>query len=272
MHHAPTLVAFLFAGVLALPVQGEPTSAEAAAMADPLARTPSGATFTAPAGWVKASKPGLIEFKSPEGDLWLTLVDIEAADGAESAVAAAWKAWAPDRARPPKLTVARPARNGWDERHNVEYETSPNEKRTMWAVAYRAGKRWTIAIVDGSEGTAEKRLAAIGLVIQSLRPAGYTRESFAGKAAHPMDEARIAQLKSFVEQSMLQLGIPGASFALTTRKGTLYSTGIGVRALGSGTPVDADSAFMIASNTKGHVDLAAREARGRRQDRVDSTG
>lgn len=66
-----------------------------------------------------------------------------------------------------------------------------------------------------------------------------------------MDEVRIAQLRAFVEQSMKELGIPGASFALTTRKGTIYSTGIGVRALGSATPVDADSTFMIASNTKG---------------------
>ena len=88
-------------------------------------------------------------------------------------------------------------------------------------------------------------------MLQSLRPAGYSRETFAGRTAHTMDDARIAQLKAFVAQSMKELGIPGASFALTTRHGTIYSTGLGVRSMRTGRAVDADSEFMIASNTKG---------------------
>jgi CubicO group peptidase (beta-lactamase class C family) len=258
MRNALTVLTLLLAGVASPPVM--PQTAPAAAVqstsakvvaSDHPAKTPSGATFTAPEGWMQVDGPKRIEFTSPEGDLRLTLVDVEAAADAKAAAAAAWKAWAPVNARPPKLITARPARNGWDERRVVDYEISPNEKRAMWAIAYRSGKSWIVAIVDGNEGTAEKRLAAIGLVTQSLRPAGYKRESFAGKAAHPMDRARIAQLRAFVQQSMKELGIPGASFALTTRKNTIYSTGLGVRALGSSAPVDADSEFMIASNTKG---------------------
>ena len=218
-------------------------------------KTPSGTTFTAPAGWALATRPKLIELAAPEGDLRLAIVDVGAAADAKAAVAAAWQAWAPANARAPKLVTARPPRNGWDERQVVDYETSPNEKRVMQAIAYRAGAAWTIAILDGQEGTAEKRLAAVGLVTQSLRPAGYTRESFAGRAAHPMDAARIEQLKSFVTQAMRELGIPGASFSLTTREKTIYSTGLGVRLLGDATPVDADSEFLIASNTKGLATL-----------------
>ena len=137
------------------------------------------------------------------------------------------------------------------ERQVIDYETSPNEKRALFAVAYRTGPNWTVLLADGREATGEKRLAAIGLVQQSLRPAGYKRESFAGLKAHPMDAGRIAALRSFVEQSMKELGVPGAAIAITDRSRTLYAGGIGVRAIDDHTPVDGDTTFAIASNTKG---------------------
>ncbi|QDZ09017.1 beta-lactamase family protein [Sphingomonas panacisoli] len=229
-----------------------PPAAVAAEQPEKLA---SGVTFTVPAEWSVKKSGKVVELTPAENDLHLVLVDIGEAADAKAAVAAAWAAWNPSRSRPPKLVTPRPARNGWEERQVVDYETSPNEKRVMTAVALRSGKVWTVAIIDGFEGTAEKRGAALSLVSQSLRPAGYARESFAGRAAAPMDAAKIAELRAFVEDSMKKLGIPGASFALTDRQRTIYSTGLGVRMLGQPTPVDADSEFAIASNTKGLVTL-----------------
>jgi CubicO group peptidase (beta-lactamase class C family) len=259
MRLAPKICALLLAGAapvaLAQPAASPVTATTPAATADAPAKTPSGATFTAPAGWALNGKTKLVELAAPEGDYRVALVDVGAAADAKAAVAAAWQAWMPAQTRPPKLVTARPARNGWDERQVVDYEVSPNEKRVLYAVAFRQGTSWTVALADGAEATAEKRLAAIGLVQQSLRPAGYTRESFAGRTAHPMDAARIAALRGFVEQSMKQLGIPGAAIAITTPEKTIYSAGLGVRLMGDPTPVDADSIFAIASNTKGMATL-----------------
>jgi hypothetical protein len=42
-------------------------------------------------------------------------------------------------------------------------------------------------------------------VLGSLRPKDYKRESFAGRKAHPLDDAHIALLKQFVEDSMRPL-------------------------------------------------------------------
>ncbi|MBN2971310.1 beta-lactamase family protein [Roseomonas aeriglobus] len=218
-------------------------------------QTPSGATFTGPGGWTSATKPSLIELIAPEGDYRIAIVDVPTAADAAAAVAAAWKLWAPTQTRPPKLITSRPARNGWDERQAIDYEVSPNEKRALYAIALRKGTTWTVGLIDGAEATAEKRLAAVGLVSQSLRPAGYSRESFAGKTAHPMDAARIAQLRSFVETAMKDLGVPGAAIAITTSEKTIYATGLGVRLLGDPTPVDADTEFAVASNTKGMATL-----------------
>ena len=64
-------------------------------------------------------------------------------------------------------------------------------------------------LYDGSEATADKRWAAIGQVLTSLRAPGYVRESFAGRKAHKLDAARVGQLKSFLRTGMDQLGVPG---------------------------------------------------------------
>jgi len=66
-----------------------------------------------------------------------------------------------------------------------------------------------LVILDGTEPTFEKRSAPIGTIVQSLRPKGYQRETFAGRKAQALGPRQIAQMKSFVENSMKMLGVPG---------------------------------------------------------------
>ncbi len=216
--------------------------------------TPGGAQFTVPAGWSMATQKNLVLLTPPEADTHLAIVDTQAPD-AKAAVAAAWAAYKPDSKRPIKLVTPRPAREGWDERQVFEYETSPNERVVVVAIAERAGTSWTVMILDGSEPTVEKRGAPIDLIFESLRPKGYARESFAGRKANPLDTARIEQMKSFVQSAMQQLGVPGAAIALIDGGKVVYEGGLGVRELGKPDPVDENTLFMAASNTKGMTTL-----------------
>jgi len=220
--------------------------------------TPGGATFTVPSGWSIVSGKNLVILEPPEPDTHIAIFDSQAGDAA-GAVAAAWAAYKPDSKRPVKLITPRPAREGWDERQVFDYETSPNERAAVQALASRAGSAWTVVILDGTDPTVEKRSAAVGLVFQSLRPKGYKRESFAGMKAHPLDAARISELTSFVENSMQQLGIPGASIALIDNGKIVYQGGFGVRELGKPERVDENTLFMAASNTKGMTTLLLAE-------------
>jgi hypothetical protein len=161
--------------------------------------------------------------------------------------------------RPLKLVTPRPAREGWDDRQVFDYETSPNERAVVQALALRAGSTWAAVILDGSEPTVDKRSAPIGLIFESLRPKGYQRESFAGRKPQPLDAPHIAQLKGFVETSMQQLGIPGASMALIDGSKVVYEGGFGVRELGKPERVDENTLFMAASNTKGMTTLLLSE-------------
>jgi CubicO group peptidase (beta-lactamase class C family) len=222
-------------------------------------QTTSGARFTLPKAWTLDVAPAIVVARPPEADLRVAVVDIGVAPDAGAATAKAWSLFEPSGHRTPKLTTARPPRNGWDERQVLDYETSPNEKTFVQAVALRAGARWTVLIVIGAEATLEKRGAAVGLMLQSLRPAGYVRETFAGRAAHPLNAERVAAIRAFVQTSIDQLGVPGASIALIDHGQVVFEGGLGVRALGKPEPVDAHTLFMIASNTKGMSTLLLAE-------------
>jgi CubicO group peptidase (beta-lactamase class C family) len=222
--------------------------------ADSAQTTPGGATFIVPAGWSIARDASSVTLQPPEPDTHLAILDLRAGD-ASSAVASAWALYRPDMKRPLKAAVSVPDRDGWTGRKRFLYETSPNERAVVVAVALQSGDTWTVVLAEGTEPTVEKRSAQINVVLQSLRPKGYQRESFAGRKALPLTQERIEALKTFVETSMRKLGVPGASLALIDGGKVVYEGGFGVRELGKPSTVDANTLFMAASNTKGMTTL-----------------
>jgi CubicO group peptidase (beta-lactamase class C family) len=221
--------------------------------------SPGGAMFTVPAGWSVETAKNLEVLTPPETDTHLGIFDAGAAANAQAAVTAAWAALKGGQTHPLKIVTPRPAREGWDERQVFDYETSPNERAVVQAVALRAGTAWTVLLIDGTDPTVEKRSAPLSLVFQSLRPKGYQKESFAGRQAHRLDAGRIAQLSEFVQNSMKLLGIPGVGMALLDHDQVVFAGGFGVRELGKPDKVDENTLFMAASNTKGMTTLLLAE-------------
>src|SRR6185436_18761413 len=80
-------------------------------------------------------------------------------------------------------------------------------------------------------------------------------EMFTGRRAHRLDAGRIALLTEFVRDSMQLYGIPGASLSLIDNGTVVFAGGFGVRTLGKPDPVDADTLFLAASNTKAMTTL-----------------
>jgi CubicO group peptidase (beta-lactamase class C family) len=93
-----------------------------------------------------------------------------------------------------------------------------------------------------------------------LRPNGYQRETFAGRKAHPLDAERVALLKNFVLDVMRQFGIPGVGLSFIDGGKAVFEGGLGVKALGMPDPVDADTLFTAASNTKAMTNASAGRA------------
>ena len=211
--------------------------------------TTEGATFIAPAGWTIAVRGSATILEAPEGDSRLALVDVRAAD-AEAAVAAAWAAYQPKARWPLKVTTTAPDKDGWSDIRIYGYQVSPNEKRDVEASTRRAGDVWTVAIYDMTQAVGEKRLSAVSLVFGRLLPKGYIRESFAGRKALPLDADRLARLRAWVETAKRELKVPGVSYGIVQDGKEVYQGGLGAKEMGKEGAPDADTLFMIASNTK----------------------
>jgi CubicO group peptidase (beta-lactamase class C family) len=225
------------------------------ATADTPGTLASGVQYVQPKDWTASKQGPALIFTSPEGDLRIVVADIGAAADAKDAVAKAWTAFRPDGTPALRTTTPAPPGDGWEERVGFAYETLPTERASRSATAFRKGTGWTVLIVDGSAGTAAKRSAAMSVVSQGLRPAGFQKESFAGKTAHRLTPERIKLITDFVEQSREALEVPGIGFALIDNGKVVWQGGFGVRALGSPEKVDENTKFMIASNTKGLTTL-----------------
>lgn len=237
--------------LLALPL---PATAQTFATETP-GRTASGVAYTQPRDWNRTVRGPVTTFASPEGTLQVAVVEVGAARDARDAAAKAWAAFKPAGTRPVRLVSVGVPDEGWDERVGIAYETAPSEQRTMSATALRMGTDWTVLIVDGADSVANKRSSATGLIGQTLRPAGYRRETFADKSAHRMTPERIQLLRDFVTDAALQLEVPGVGFAVIDGGKVVWQGGIGVRELGKSEPVTAQTKFLIASNTKGLATL-----------------
>lgn len=239
----PLLVAFSAFGQAPAPAPPETLTKDS-----PRA-TPAGTTFTAPAGWTLTTKDSMVVLSPPEPDSHVAIVDVKAKD-ADAAVAAGWAAYKPGFRRPQKLSLPQAAKDGWEERKAYSYETSPNERAVVGAYAWRRGDTWAVVLIDGTEPTFEKRGAPLSLALQSLRPKGHARESFAGKKAHPLDEKRLAVLRDFVATGMKLVDATGVGLAFIDGGKTVWAGGLGVKELGKPDPVGADTLFIAASNTK----------------------
>jgi CubicO group peptidase (beta-lactamase class C family) len=217
--------------------------------ADTPGATTGGATFTIPAGWSMLEANGRVILEPPEKDLRLAILELEAT-GSDEAIELAWKTLDGEMTRSVRLKVDLPARSGWSDRHDVIYETSPSERRVIRARALRREQAWTVLLLDGAEATAEKRGSPILLIESSLRPKGYTRETFAGRSAHKLDAARLAELQKFIVDGQKVAGVPGVALALVQDGKVVFAGGFGVRELGKPAKITADTYFQIASNTK----------------------
>ncbi|HEY6176315.1 MAG TPA: serine hydrolase domain-containing protein [Kofleriaceae bacterium] len=232
------------------PQSPPPTAARSEKLtADTPQTTTAGNSFIAPAGWSISVLGDETLLAAPEADSWIALVDVRATD-VDAAVKAAWAAYKGESKWPVKNASDAPSKDGWTDRRSYAYDVPPNEKRIVRISTQRANGVWTVVLLDVSAAVAEKRLAQVQLILGRLLPKGGERESFAGRRAHELDPARLAELTKFVESAQQTLGVPGVGFGILQNGKVVFAGGSGVRELGKPAKVDRDTLFMIGSNTK----------------------
>ncbi len=223
-------------------------AAATAVTADTPSKTPHNATFILPAGWSQRADGTAMILTPPENDGSRIAIMDSSAKTADAAVAEGWKLLG----LTPKFLVANDAapRDGWEQRRFYDYDVPANAKRAVFAGVFRRGDKFTVLVGDVDQAIAEKRASQFGKISQRLQPADYKRESFAGRTAHKFDEARLKQVVDFVEHMRGEYDVPGVAIGIVQDGKTVLAKGFGVRSLDKPEKVDADTRFMIASNTK----------------------
>ena len=211
--------------------------------------TASGTTFQAAKGWFVSTSGGRVLLQDPDRELDLTLLEVQAADGA-SAIASAWKLVKPDFARTIRHSMSPPAREGWDEVVQQVYEVPTEEKRTVIGVARRKGETWYVALIDAADAALDRRSAQLNTAILSLKAPGTEKESFAGKKAHALDAERQKQFATFIEESRAAAKVPGVAVAVVQGGKVVFERGFGTRDMSSQDAVSPSTLFMIGSTSK----------------------
>jgi CubicO group peptidase (beta-lactamase class C family) len=244
----------IIAASLALAVSPVPLAAQES-VAPATVETKSGAVLVPVPGWAQEERDGMMVFTAPEGDATVAFVGVEDPVDARDAITKAWAKFDPEFDREIYLLQEPPAREGWDYIGAAAYLIPPAEQLVVQASAARKGDRWNIVLLRGAVATIAKRAAQLGQTLGSVRPADFEKETFAGKEPNPLTPERIRELTTFVEKAMKELEIPGVGLALIEDDKIVWEGGLGVKAMGSDDPVDEDTRFMIASNTKGMATL-----------------
>ncbi len=211
---------------------------------------PSGATLKVPADWTVTAAPDGVVLRDPEKLLRIDLVEVDATGGITEAIPRAWARRHSGFDRPELAASDSPGREGWELFRWARYKTSPEESRRLSAFGVRKGPLAVVVLVDGPLAAVQRRSSQVGLVNDSLRPAGYVRESYRGRTPRPLDASRVAELETFIERIREAADVPGVSVVAFDARGTLIERGFGVRERGRPEPVTADSLYIIASNTK----------------------
>ncbi len=215
--------------------------------------TSRGNAFTVPAGWSVSVDEQTVLVEAPEGGSFIVLVEVDAEDADE----AIEKGWAAYQEHDRKILSSNepPDADGWSKRKSNGYATSPEENRGVSAGAMYANDGWTVWIYDVANEVGGKRGSQIGLLFDTLLPKGYNRESFADIDALQIDDERLAKLTGFIEESMALTKVPGVALGIVQDGEIVFADGFGLRDLGQPDAVDADTRFIVASNTKAMTTL-----------------
>ncbi len=239
------------APVVAAPVTTPPPKPAITRLAaDTPETTAFGNTFVAPAGWTIERRGDATVISAPEGGSSIALVDVRSADP-DIALAAAWQAY---RGGVPEWKILDHAdsadKDGWTKRRSYEYDVPPNSKRAIGASAMFANDAWLVVLVDLDQAIAEKRGGQLAVIFGKMLPKGRERESFAGTPAHDLDADRLASIATFVTNAAAAMRVPGVGYGIIQHGKVVFAGGVGVRDFAKPAKVDADTEFMIASNTK----------------------
>lgn len=201
-------------------------------------------------GWTAVNLGDLLTIMGPELDLQLSFLARPVVDDIADLLRRVWREVKPGFDIPILQKVEMPAKDGWDGKIDIAYDTPESESRILFAIARLLGSRAYITLIDGTKAGFSRRIAQFSELNTGWKPAGLKEPSLAGISPKTFGDDERNAMSRFVEWSMQRIGIPGIAIAVVQNGETVYAEGFGVCRAGGEERVTAETRFMIGSSTK----------------------
>ncbi len=236
--------------------QGE---ADAAATAKPTTAEPSaeetaesyedpGGRFSAPVptNWTVEENEGYTTLLSPEGDIRVYLLTSPEAN-LETAVKQGWAEVAPDFTLEPEDPLEPPSEPGVEKTVVINYDGGD---RVAQAYAQLYDGTAYLFLFEGDLAAVQRRSAQVGIIASGFETSGLEDTDLTGAEPLTVDETVTGKLGTYVTDALKRFGIPGAAVAIVQNGEVVYEGGFGVKSIGGGEPITADTNMMIGSTGK----------------------
>ena len=101
-----------------------------------------------------------------------------------------------------------------------------------------------------SSGSLSRRTMLQGSAVAALAASLPAATAASQATPAPGGAIDVDAIDRFAAEALAEYGVPGAAVAIVHRGETVLARGYGVRSIDGDDPVDADTVFQLASNTK----------------------
>ncbi len=212
-------------------------------------------SYDNPEDWQLEDLDKASKYVAPEGNLSVSTIYIPVAANAEEAAMQAMQRLNPGFSREVSWNGPVEAKRGWDAIRSISYSTTPEENYSISALVHNSNDNWFIVVTEGDLGTLNKRYSDVNKFTGTLKVKGYKEEDLSAKNPRQLTDQDVQKLLSFVSKAAAELNIPGTAIGLVQNGEVIYEGGIGYANIEQQKPVDENTLFMVASNTKGMTTL-----------------
>jgi CubicO group peptidase (beta-lactamase class C family) len=205
-------------------------------------------TLPLPTGWTSETMGDVGVIASPEGDITVYALALPETDVPE-ALAEAWRIVDPAFDLSPGEPLEVPAMAGLRPFTLVEYQGAPTDQ-VVQAVGQEADGTVYALLVRADREEAARRQSQMQTAALGLQITGVEQVSLLGVSPRRLTPPLLAEVDSFVTETMERFGIPGAAYAVVQDGEIVHAEGFGVTEVGGSDPITAGTQMLVGSVTK----------------------
>jgi CubicO group peptidase (beta-lactamase class C family) len=202
-----------------------------------------------PTNWALTTADGVTTLTSPEESIRVYLLALDEADP-EVAIAEAWQQVDPAFDLDIDDITTPPAPSGVERLVSISYNDPTDAQRVVLGQSQLYEGLNYILLLDAQLVGLQQRSAQVQIIGSGFTILALDEVDLADVEPLAVDEALLAQLEAYIDETMTRYQIPGAAVAVVQDSEVIYAEGFGVRNPATGAPVTPQTLMRIGSTGK----------------------